>query len=289
MQKTFPTGSEKKFNEFLVSEYLKVGSVDEVLKNFNFDIPISYAGYQRVLDKWGIVKAAGPNNKLTEAVEFLTKLTYENIPLEKMYKKMPSSFKTSAASLYRILSYMKEGVTRRLATGLIITPHNNKNKVLVAKDVSTPRVELGKKHGSITLPMGFSRIRDLREEAIKRILQQEVFAKQTIKNKFPEKVIPKDSKPFMFLDIVDIRVEVFHIVLPKKYSNTKVFSSYKLKNYKFESVKNILSPKTKNLRVGMLEAVSGYNKHLRLKKKNLSINPLQETARINTKLLAIED
>ncbi len=279
----FPTGNEKKFNEFLVSEYLKVGSVDEVMKKF--DLPISYAGYQRVLDKWGVVKAAGPNNKFTEAVEFLAKFAYENIPLEKMYKKMPSTFKTSAASLYRILSYMKEGVTRRLATGLIITPSNNKNKVLVAKDISVPRIDLGIRRGMTTIPMGFSRIRDLRVDAIKRILQQEVFVKDTIKGKFPDSVISKNAKPFMFLDVVDVRVEIFHLTLPRKYSDTKLFSSFKLKNYKFESVSKILSSKDKALRVGMVEAIAGYKKYLRLKKKNLSINPLQETASVNTILL----
>jgi len=212
----FPTGSEKKFNEFLVSEYLKVGSVDEVMKKFHQDLPISYAGYQRVLDKWGIVKAAGPNNKITEAIEFLTKLAHENIPLEKMYKKMPSTFKTSAASLYRILGYMKEGVTRRLATGLIITPYNSKNKILIANDISTPRVNLGKKYGSVTIPMSFSRIRDLREAAIKRVLQQEVFTDLAVKNRFPKSVVTNNLKPFMYLDIVDIRVEIFHLILPKK-------------------------------------------------------------------------
>ena len=93
MTKPYPIGSEKKFNEFLVSEYLKAGSVDEVVKSFNNDLPISYAGYQRVLDRWQVVKAAGPNNKFTEAVEFLAKLAYENIPLERCTRKCPPLLK----------------------------------------------------------------------------------------------------------------------------------------------------------------------------------------------------
>jgi len=54
-------------------------------------------------------------------------------------------------------------------------------------------------------------------------------------------------------------------------------------------VDKVLSIDEKKLRVGMVEAVSGYKKHLRLKRKKLSINPLQETAKINTKLLANND
>jgi hypothetical protein len=287
-RKPYPTGNEKKFNEFLVEEYLKVGSVDEVLKIYKFDLPISYAGYQRILDKWGMVKAAGPNNTLGEALNFLTKLAYDNIPFERVYRKMPLSFQTSAATLYRILGYMKEGVTRRLATGLVITTKGSKKKVLVAKDVSNPRVDLGKIHGMITIPMGFSRRRDPREMAIKRILQQEVFTKLTIQNKFPKKIIPPFPKPFMFLDIADVRVEVFHIELPKRLTDTKNFSSFKLKNYKFVNTKDVIDGKFNNLRVGVKEAVEGFEKHKRLKGKNLSINPLQETANVNTTIISTD-
>lgn len=286
--KPYPTGSEKKFNEFLVSEYLKVGSVDEVLKKYKNDLPISYAGYQRVLDKWGIIKAAGPNNTLGEAFNFITKIAYDNIPFERLYRKMPSSFRTSAATLYRILSYVKEGVTRRMATGLIITPKGSNKKVLVAKDISVPRVDLGKKHGSITIPMGFSRRRDPREDAINRILQQEVFTNLVISQKMPNKIIPTFHKPFMFLDIADVRVEVFHLELPSKFSRTNSFSSFKLKEFKFVSVKDVLNGKCKDLRIGVYEAIEGYNKYLNLKKRKLPINPLQEIAMVNTKIISIK-
>jgi len=243
MKKPYPTGSEKKFNEFLVTEYLKTGSVDEVLKKYKFNLPISYAGYQRVLDRWGIVKAAGPNNTLGEAFNFLTKIAYDNIPFERLYKRMPSSFRTSAATLYRILSYVKEGVTRRSATGLIITPKGKKNKVLLAKDMSIPRMDLGKRHGSITIPMGFSRRRDPREDAVKRILQQEVFTKLVISKKFPKKLTDTFIKPFLYLDIADVRVEIYHLELPQKLSKVNNFSSFKLKNYKYVSIKDVLSSK----------------------------------------------
>lgn len=288
MKKSYPTGSEKKFNEFLVTEYLKTGSVDEVLKKYKFDLPISYAGYQRVLDKWGIIKAAGPNNTLGEAFNLLTKIAYDNIPFERVYKKMPSSFRMSAATLYRILSYVKEGVTRRNATGLIITPNGKKNKVLLAKDVSIPRMDLGKKHGSITIPMGFSRKRDPREYAVKRILQQEVFTNLVISKKFPKKVLNEFIKPFLYLDIADVRVEIYHLELSQNLSKINNFSSFKLKNYKYVFIKDVLNGKYKNLRVGVYEAIEGYNKYLNLKKRNLSINPLQGIAQVNAKIISLE-
>ena len=276
----FPRGNEKKFNKWLVEEYFKHGSVDEVLKKHRFDIPISYAQYQRVLDKWGIIKTAGPNNKLTETLDFIYNLTEKNIPLEELYKRMPSSFRTSAATMYRILSYMKEGITRRMGTALVITSRVNERKILVGKDVSTPRIELGKPYGSISIPMGFSRKRDPREMAILRVFQQEVFMKKAVDKKIP-KVIPPLPKPFMFLDIADVRVEIFHIRLPKKLSNTKSFSSHKMKNYKFVNIDSVVGKKKLNLRIGVSEAVQGYQKYLKLRKRNLSFNPLQYKSNLN--------
>lgn len=135
---------ERRFNELLVEQYLKYGSVDEVFRKNQYGLPISYANYQRILDKWGIVKAAGPNNKLTEAIDFFTHLTKDNIPLEELYKKMPSTFKTSATTLYRILAYIKEGLTRRVGCALVVTPFNNPKKILLGQDTSVPRIKLGK-------------------------------------------------------------------------------------------------------------------------------------------------
>ena len=282
-EKKFPRGEEK-FNKWLISEYFKHGSVDEVLKKHNFDVPISYAQYQRVLDKWGIVKAAGPNSKLTETLDFLTKLAYENIPFDKLYTRMPSSFRTSAATLYRILSYMKEGVTRRMATALVITVAGSGKKILVANDYSRPRLSFGKTYGSISIPVSFSRLRDPREMAILRVLQQEVFTDFAVENKMPD-IIPLRPRPFMFLDIADVRVEVFHIKLPKKYSKKNTFSSYKLKNYRFINVSSLAKLASKRkLRIGAREATEGYLKYLELKKRNLSVNPIYYKSQLNYQL-----
>ncbi len=275
--------NESKFNKFLVKEYLKYGSVDEVIRNTEFNLPISYAGYQRVLDKWGIIKAAGAHSKLSEAVDFLYQLAQESISFESLYKKMPLSFRTSAVTLYRILSYVKEGITRRVATGLVITPYGNQRKILMAKDVSTPRLELGKPYGALTIPMGFSRKRDPREIAILRILQQEVFSDLAIEKKTP-KIVSETPKPFMFLDIADVRVEIFDIKLSKKWSSIRKFSSYKLQKFEFVDIDK-LSTSKKLFRVGVTEAIEGYKKYLEIKRRNLSFNPLQYKSRLNYHLV----
>lgn len=278
---------ERKFNQSLVEQYLKYGSVDEVFRNNNYSLPISYAQFQRVLDRWEIVKAAGPNSKLTEMLGFLTRLAEENIPLESLYKKMPPSFRTSAATMYRILGYVKEGITRRVATGLIIAPNNNKKKILVADDVSIPRLELGKPYGSVSIPMGFSRKRDAREDAILRLLQQEVFTQKAIKQNMPE-IIPARPKPFMFLDIADVRVEIFHLRLPKKLSGIRNFSSYKLQNFRFIDTDKVVESKRRIFRIGVIAAVRGYEKYLEIKKRNLPFNPLQYKSRLNYYLSEVQ-
>jgi hypothetical protein len=279
--------NEKKFNEFLVSEYLKYGSVDEVLRINRYGLPISSAAYHRLLDKKRIIKAAGPNSKMAEILGFMTKFAEENIPIDKLYKKMPLSFMTSLATLYRIVSYVKEGITRRIATGLIITPGNNKERILVADDVSTPRLTLGKPFGSISIPMGFSRKRDPREDAILRILQQEVFTNIAIKGKVPD-IIPPRPKPFMFLDIADVRVEVFHLYLPNKYSRINSFSSFKLQNYRFIDKEKIKKGDRRKYRLGVVEAVKGYTKYLEIKKRKLEFNPLQYKSELNYYLAEVQ-
>lgn len=274
--------SESEFNKYLVREYFMCGTVDEVLRKHSYGLPISYANYQRILNKWGIVKTAGPNSKISEILDFLTKLVEKNVPFEYLYKNMPPSFKTSAATIYRILSYIKEGVTRRIATGLIITPSQSKKKILVGEDVSKPRIELGKPFGSVSIPMGFSRKIDTREEAILRVLQQEVFTEFAIERKLPD-IIPIRPKPFMFLDIADVRVEIFHIRLLKKFSKLGNFSSYKLTGFKYLDIEDTkkMEKERQKFRVGVFEAISGFRKYQWLLDRNLAFNPLQYKSSLN--------
>jgi len=284
-----PEENERKFNESLITEYLKYGSVDEVFRVHRYDLPISCAGYHHLLNRWGIVKAAGPNSKLTEALEFLTHLAEENIPLEALYKKMPPSFKTSMATMHRILGYIKEGVTRRVGTALIITSEQDGKKILIGNDVSTPRLELGKPFGALSVPMGFSRKRDTRETSILRVLQQEVYANLAVNRTLPEEIIPEYPRPFMFLDVVDVRVEIYHICLPKKLEKNTKFSSFKLENHKFINSDEILSidPTNSQYRVGVYEAVLGFDKYQDYLSRNLVTNAFYEKSILNKELAAL--
>jgi hypothetical protein len=286
----FPTNNELEFNKFLVREYLKHGSVDEVLRVHKFDLPLSYASYQRILDKWHIVKAAGPNSTLSEAISFFSKLAYENVPFEVLYKKMPPSFQTSAVTLYRILAYMKEGLTRRVGAALIITPYNDSQKILVANDISTPRLELGKPYGAVSIPMGYAKKRETWKNSVLRILQHEVFTQKAIENVIPDELLGAIKTPFMYLDVVDVRVSVYHLQLPKSYSSLKSFSSFKLKDYRFEQLTNLVSNNARggNFRTGLVEAVTGYKKYLNLLTRNLAANPLQQKSFLNREIATVE-
>lgn len=287
--KKYPIGDEEKFNQYIIRQYLKYGSVDEVYRRNDYDLPLSYANFQRILDRFGVVKAVGPNNKFSEAVDFLAHLTKDNIPFEKLYKKMPPSYRTSVVTLYRILSYVKEGITRRLGCALVISPFDDPDKILIAKDVSTPNIEFGKYYGSYTIPMGYAKKGASRAKNITRILQQEVFTDMVSERKLPDFFLKDEMSPFMYLDVADVRVSVYNLLLPQEYSQTRCFSSFKLKDFSFVSSAELLSDKYAGvgLRAGVKEAVKGYIRHLSLAKRKLSVNPLQEKSLLNQELATV--
>lgn len=280
-----PEEREKEFERFIVSEYLKYASVDEVFRKNDYDLPISYPGVQRLLDRWGIVKAAGPNSKLSEAITFLSCLSERKIPLERLYKNMPPSFRTSMATMHRIMHNIKEGVTRRVGAALMITPHEDPGSFLVAKDVSTPRIELGKPFGSISVPMTFSKNSESARQSILRVLQQEVFTENTIKGNFPFELIPNDSEPFMYLDIADVRVAVFHIRLPKDFSDVGLFSSYKMENYHYINSDEAQYLPDSHFRSGIVEMAAGFGKYLQRPQTYPAPSPVVEISLLNQQLV----
>ena len=287
--KRYPVGIEEKFNRFIVEEYLKYGSVDEVYRKNDHSLPISYANFHRILDRFDVVKAVGPNNKFSEAVDFFAHMVKDNIAFEKLYKKMPPSYRTSVMTLYRIMAYVKEGITRRLGCALVITPCNDPHKILIARDVSTPNIEFGKYYGSYTVPMGYAKKGSSRSENIKRILQQEVFTDTVADRKFPDFFLKDEISPFMYLDVADVRVSVYNLQLPPELSSTDRFSSYKLRDYEFVDSGSLLSGKYNEdfLRAGVKESVKGYIRHLDLLKRKLSVNPLQERSILNKELATV--
>jgi hypothetical protein len=107
--------------------------------------------------------------------------------------------------------------------------------------------------------------------------------------KFPDFFMKDEMSPFMYLDIADIRVSVYHLQLPKEFSSLSCFSSYKLRDYQFVETKQLLKNDLTGLplRSGVIEAVKGYQKHMNLIRRNLSVNPLQEKSILNKELATV--
>lgn len=258
-----PAEREAQYNGFLIAEYLKYGSVDEAFRKNDYNLAISYAGYHRLLDKWGIVKSAGPNKKLSEAICFFTCLSHNKVPLERMYKRMPPSFQTSMNTLHRIMGYMKEGVIRRYGTALVISNLDDPNEVLVGNDVASPNVvvdeRVGKRFGDVSLPMTFSTKNESYQKSILRVLQHEVFSDKAVQQMIPD-VIPDNIEPFMYMTIADISVQVFNI----KVNSGATFSSHRLAGHRFIDIKKAieLDFDGEEFRTGVPEIVRSYNEYI---------------------------
>lgn len=228
---------EIEFYKPLVASYLRYGSVDKVFTSLSQDTGVSYPHFHRILKQWGIVKSAGPQSHFAEAVYFLTAMAKQKLPLEAVYKKMPPSLKISAVTLHRILSHIKRGLVRRYGTALIITTKADPDQILIGQDISIPRPELGKHYGSYSLPMTYSKSDEPADIAITRVLQQEVFAIKTLEQSFPKQIIPSNPKPRLYIDIADVRVACYHIVIPELLVHS--LSSFKLANLSFKSVSEV--------------------------------------------------
>lgn len=243
------------FEQYLVSEYFRLGSINKVFQEHKYYLPISFAGFDRVLSKFGVIKSAGPNSKISESLYLLSLLANYKIPLEKIYHRhAPRSVQVSTNTLHRILHYTRLGLTRRQGVALIISNSKDKNKILVGHDLSISNSSLGKK-GDLSLPMGHSKVGENVKDSIARVLQNEVFTDMVVNKTFPWSLIPEHIKPIMFINIADIKVAVYHLEIS---SNQRQFSSYKLSNIKFVSSELIL--KEKNVRPGIKDILNNYAK-----------------------------
>jgi len=273
------------FNRFVVGEYLRYGSVDEVFRQNKYELPISYPGVHRLIKRWGIIKSAGPNSILSEGITFLSLLSKDKVPLESLYKRLPPSFKTSMGTMHRLLHNIKEGITRRVGTALVITPNNDPDEVLVGEDISTPRLELGKPFGSITLPMGYSKTDEDSRDSILRVLQQEVFTRMAIDRNLPLGLIPAKPRLFMYVDIADIRVSVYHVELSQELADNDCFSSYKVRKHNFISVLELAGGgRIGNFRSGIKEIGLGYRKYLEKSAEGVYTKPMVEKCLLNREL-----
>lgn len=248
--------TQKEFEQFLVKEYFKLGSINKVFQEHKYNLPISFAGYDRVLSKYGVIKSAGPNSKLSESLYILSLLASYKIPLERVYHRFaPKTIQVSTNTLHRILHYTRLGLTRRQGAALIVTQKGKPDKVLIGNDLSLSSSSLGNK-GDISLPMGHSKTGEPIRDTVARILQNEVFTNETIENNFPWKLIPEHIKPIMYINIADIQVSVYKLELPK---NLIHFSSFKLNKIRYQNINRLPN---KNFRPGVKEILQYYSKSL---------------------------
>ena len=167
---------------------------------------------------------------------------------------------------------------------MVITGEEDNHSVLIGRDLSPPRLDLGKPFGAISLPMGFSKKSEPRKTSILRVLQQEVFTQNAINRDMPENIIPFDPKPFMFVDIADVRVSVYNLSLPKQISPNN-FTSYRLKNHRFHSIDKIFNEELDGrfYRAGVVEIANGYKNYL----SEATSKPIYTTSFLNTKLISM--
>lgn len=270
-------------DEFFITEYLKLGSVDRVFTKHNFSLPISAPTYHRLINNWGrgIVKTAGPNSNLSEVLLILSRLLDTKLPLETFFREhVPASLKPTLSTTHRVMKTIKEGVFRRLGTALIITTPSNHQRILLGQDISLTNTHFGHK-GDLSLPMGYSKHKETTQTSIRRILEREVFTNKVIQKNFPYHLIPKNTSSFMTINIADVSVKVYHLELPEKILRPSQVSSFKLKNLKLTSLNEITTqkPLTKGIRPGIIEITQYYQEHLNNtlnttsnKHPNLSVN-----------------
>jgi hypothetical protein len=280
---------ERSFEIEFVKAYLELGSVDKVFERAHYDLPISVPGAHRLIQRWGIVKGAGPTSILSEALTFMTLLLNARKPVvEEFYKSLPHEFQASLGTMHRIVHNIKEGIIRRVGTALVVTPFGNPDMILVGDD-KAPRLDLGKPYGHVSLPMGYSKQGELVSDSIKRVLQQEVFTDHTVNMTFPSGIIHDRSTPFMYLDIADVRVAAYHIALPKNLSGIENFSSFKLENFRYIPLTEILyNDEIKySFRAGVREIVEGYRNYNEKAAASLDYQPVTEKSNINVELRAL--
>lgn len=281
----------KKYSDnWFLNLYMKYGSVEEVFNKYSEYLPISSATFHRKIAKSSIIKSAGRQASLVEVLCFLEeKALAPNMPIERIYKMMPIRFQTSLVTIHRIYSALKTSLIRHEGVALVITQPDNIKNILVGFE-SKGNSKYGKIIGDLSLPMGFSKKGEETSDSILRILQQEVFTKLSIENKLSIE-IRKNIKPFMFLDLADVRVKVFRIILPKNLTNLSNFSSYKLTNHHFLDINDLL--KSKDYRQGVSEILNVYSqkfiKRFQHKSKNFNYQKAEIiTSELNKALLLLK-
>ncbi len=91
----------------------------------------------------------------------------------------------------------------------------------------------------------------------------------------------------MYIDVVDVRVAVYHLTFPEELKGLEIFSSFKLENHRYLQTGGIVVDKSGRFRMGMAEIVSGYQRHLEMVDRNIAVSPVLEKSILNQQLLAL--
>ncbi len=272
-----PEKKEILSEEDLVAAYLRFEGVGKVFRKYGEEnVAFSVPTANRILERWRIVKSAGPNREFSEWTFFIEEwLKDKNV--DALYKYLPVSLKTSIPTFYRILSETRENIITRWAAALVITPEGNKDLVLVGNDMGVPRLKIGKPEGALTLAMGYAKKNETARVRITRVMQREVFTKKVLQGEFPWEVVPQRRSPFMYIDIGNVRVPAYHLNLPPHLCGPENFSSFRIENYRWENVYDFGS--LQGVRAGVKEIVRGYKE--RILEKREAKTPLFEKSLLN--------
>lgn len=231
---------QKYSDPWFANLYFQYGSAEKVLSHFLLkgeSLPISIAGYHRLINKLGIIKSVGrKETKFNEALYFFAHKALEPaLPLAKIYRDyMPLQFDTSLVSLHRIYNNVLGGDISKHAVALIISKDYS-DKFLIA-DETTSSIRYGKYAGDATIPMTYAKANESTEVSLLRLLQQEVFTSLAIEGKLSKQstlaknLINKSVFQTNF-DILNVRIAVYKLLLPSDSQMT--FSSHKLSNHRF--------------------------------------------------------
>ena len=281
--------SHKEYSDqWLIANYLKYGSVEAVFSAYSWQIPFSVPEYHRRVKKAGIVKGDGRSNKsIASALYiFLQRALAPDLSLEKIYRSMPIKLRDARlSSIYRIYDSILRGKTRRLAVGAVISPEYDPRQVLVADETMT-QISSAKTQGQATIPFGFASRRQSFDNTVLRVLQREfssdlaLSGDLVIGGELSNRLIPKDSKPFLELQILDVRVLAANIILPEEFCDLSCCTSFTVKNHRFVRLEQLLDGSI-NLRTGMGEIFQVYKNLL----EDSAFEPRFELSALNKALL----
>jgi len=265
-KETPPTESDKEkdpYNQFLISEYLRLGSIDAVFKEHHHQLYVSYPTFARLRQSWyghGVVEKAGPNTSVSELLHVLAMFADTDMPLESFYRRhVPHFINTNIHTCYRVLQKIKEGTVRRHGTALVITPSDQPESILVGQDISLNDPRLGQP-GNFSLPMTYSKKTEKKHLSLRRVLEREVFTQQVIDGSFPYHLLPADPQPFGQIIIADILVNIYH--LPLSQQTLKNFSSFKIVDHQLSSLDQLVSSPQKDYRSGLADILKLYSDYL---------------------------